>query len=190
MHHFIFPTKDSWISSGSSHIDGTSYTNQNYGQDEILELKKQFWNRSFDYPTRTLLQFDFASISSSLTNGTIRSVPRPRWYLRLYESEGNKELSSKYILTAHPLSQSWDEGTGKFGDNPKTTFHPKIKKANDPYIPFNELEMNLKNLSDLLNKENISEVKNLLQKLIKSYKSNSEIVDHIYTEQVSSSKIS
>ena len=45
MHHFIFPTKDSWISSGSSHIDGTSYKNQNSGKDDILELKKEYWNR-------------------------------------------------------------------------------------------------------------------------------------------------
>ncbi|MDC0402638.1 polysaccharide biosynthesis protein [Candidatus Pelagibacter sp.] len=75
------------------------------------------------------------------------------------------------------------------GENPISTIHPKIKKANDPFIPFNELETNLKNLLDLLNKENINEVKNLLQKLIESYKSNSEIVDHIYTEQISSIKI-
>ena len=45
MHHFIFPTKDSYISSGSSHVDGESYRNKNYGQDEILELKKNFWNQ-------------------------------------------------------------------------------------------------------------------------------------------------
>ena len=40
MHHFIFPTQDTWISSGSSNIDGTSFKDQNFGQDPILELKK------------------------------------------------------------------------------------------------------------------------------------------------------
>ena len=58
MHHFIFPTSDAWISSGSSHIDGTSYKDANFGQDEILELKKEFYNLSFDYETRILVQFD------------------------------------------------------------------------------------------------------------------------------------
>ena len=39
----------------------------------------------------------------------------------MYESEGNQELSLDYKLAALPLSQSWDEGVGKFGDNPKVT---------------------------------------------------------------------
>ena len=42
MHHFILATSDSWISSGSSHVDGESYRDKNYGQDEILEFKKEF----------------------------------------------------------------------------------------------------------------------------------------------------
>ena len=32
MHHFIFSSKDAWISSGSSHIDQTSFKDQNFGQ--------------------------------------------------------------------------------------------------------------------------------------------------------------
>ena len=37
MHYSIFPTKDSWISSGSRKTDGESFTEQNFGKDEILE---------------------------------------------------------------------------------------------------------------------------------------------------------
>ena len=44
MHHFIFPTQDTWISSGSSKIDGTSFRDQNFGRDQILEVKKEFFN--------------------------------------------------------------------------------------------------------------------------------------------------
>ena len=132
MHHFIFPTKDSYISSGSSHIDGESFRDQNFGQDEILELKKEFWNKSFDYQTRVLLQFDLTDISQSLVNN---EMVGPRYYLRLYEAEGNQELSSNYILTAHPLSQSWDEGIGKFGDSPKTT--NGVSWENRNYFPGN-----------------------------------------------------
>ncbi len=72
------------------------------------------------------------------------------------------------------------------GDNPQKTKHPKIRKINDPFIPFNELDLELKNLKDLISNNKIIDVKNLLKKLIKSYKSNSEIVDHIYLEQSSS----
>ena len=69
------------------------------------------------------------------------------------------------------------------GDNPKKTHHFKIKKINDPLIPFNQLEVYLKNLKNLINKNKASAVKQLLKKLLKSYKSNSKIVDHIYSEQ-------
>ena len=69
------------------------------------------------------------------------------------------------------------------GDNPQKTNHPKIQKTNDPFIPFDQLELDLKNLKILLDNNKIKDVKNFLERLIKLYKSNSEIVDHIYTEQ-------
>jgi hypothetical protein len=118
MHHFIFPTKDSWISSGSNKTTGVTEADQNFGQDEILEIKKVFNNSSFDYQTRALVQFDLSDISKSIVEGSISS---PKYYLRLYEAIGNQELSAEYKLTAYPLSQSWDEGIGKFGDSPKVT---------------------------------------------------------------------
>ena len=44
-------------------------------------------------------------------------------------------------------------------------------------------ERDLNNLKDLLNKNDVREVKNLLEKILQSYNSNSEIVDNIYVEQ-------
>ncbi len=132
MIHFIFPTKDAWISSGSSHIDGTSYKDANFGQDEILEIKKEFWNSSFDYPTRALVSFagtDFTNMSQSIHKGDITS---PTFYLRLYEAEGNKELSLSYNLSAFPISESWTEGRGKFGDSPKVTDGVSWDNASNP----------------------------------------------------------
>ena len=121
MYYSIFPTQDAWISSGSNAATtGISEIDQNYGQDEILELKKNFYNDSFDYQTRVLLNFsgdDFTELSKSIQDGKIKGDYK--FFLRLYEADGNKELSTEYSLEAHPLSQSWDEGRGKFGDNPK-----------------------------------------------------------------------
>ena len=125
MHHFIFPTQDTWISSGSSNIDGTSFKDQNFGQDPILEIKKEFFNLTFDYPTRALVQFDLSEISNSMdkavSTGRINNITSPKFFLRLYEAEGNQELSTEYKLSAFPISQSWDEGRGKFDDDPKVT---------------------------------------------------------------------
>ena len=123
MHHFIFPTQDTWISSGSSTIDGTSFKDQNFGRDQILEVKKEFYNSSFNYQTRALVQFggtDFTELSKSVANGTITN---PTYFLRLYEAEGNTEFGTdiSYNLAFHPISESWVEGTGKFGASPKIT---------------------------------------------------------------------
>ena len=121
MHHFIFPTKDSWISSGSSNVTGETFRNQNFGKDQILELKKHFYNLSFDHPSRLLLQFNLNetnnSLSKSIADGDISSTAK--FYLRLYEAEGNKEQSSNYGITGHAVSQSWDEGRGKFFSDPQ-----------------------------------------------------------------------
>ena len=123
MHHFIFPSQDTWISSGSNKVTGETFTDQNFGRDQILEVKKQFFNFDFDYPTRALVQFtgtEFNELSKSVAEGTIPSDAK--YYLRLYEAEGNSEFSdTQYILAIQPISQSWVEGVGKFGDNPKTT---------------------------------------------------------------------
>lgn len=119
MHHFIYATKDSWISSGSNiETTGISEKDQNFGYDQILEIKKHYYNTSFDHQTRALIYFDLSELSQSLVQGKITN---PRYYLKLYESEGNSGISQTYTLTAHPLSQSWDEGVGEFGDNPKVT---------------------------------------------------------------------
>ena len=66
------------------------------------------------------------------------------------------------------------------GDNPEKTIHPKISKASDPSISYDELDSGLRSLNNLINDNKISEVKDLLDKLLKLYKSNSKIIDHLY----------
>ena len=71
------------------------------------------------------------------------------------------------------------------GDNPQKTNHPKVQKISEFFIPFDQLEVDLNNLKNLLDNNKVKEVKDLLDKIIKLYQSNSEIVDHIYIEQLS-----
>ena len=146
MHHFIFPTQDTWISSGSSTITNESFKNQNFGKDQILEVKKEFFNNSFHHQTRALVQFsgtEFTELSKSIADGTI---PQPlsttgaeavsgnsKFFLRLYEVEGNSKFTSgDYTLAIQPISQSWTEGTGKFGDNPKNTNGCSWENSSNP----------------------------------------------------------
>jgi len=72
------------------------------------------------------------------------------------------------------------------GDNPQKTYHEKIKKAQDPFIPYNRLQKDLDDLLSLVEKNDVEEVKKMLSKLVSSYHSNSKIVDHIYEEQLNS----
>ena len=74
------------------------------------------------------------------------------------------------------------------GDNPKKTIHSKILTTNDPFIPFDQLNIELSNLKSLIDKNKSEEVKHLLDKLLKLYKTNTKIVDHIYVEQTLSKK--
>jgi len=126
MIYSIFPTKTAWISSGSNLVTGVTQQDQNFGQDEILELKKFYHNNSLNHHTRVLLQFDISEISKSMANG---SIPIPdsnnntssSLYLKVYEAEGNKDQSTEYKLQVYPIQDSWDEGSGKSIDNPKVT---------------------------------------------------------------------
>lgn len=70
------------------------------------------------------------------------------------------------------------------GDDPQQTDHPKIKKANDPFISFAQLEKDLNYLQNLLSENKVNKVEALLEKLVKLHSSNSKIVDHLYNEKL------
>ena len=98
------------------------------------------------------------------------------------KDENNKDGDIEIkIIGLRPGEKLYEELL--LGDNPQKTHHPKIQRAQDPFIPFNQLEIDLNILKTLLDFNKASEVKNLLTKIVKNYISNSEIVDYIYLEQ-------
>jgi FlaA1/EpsC-like NDP-sugar epimerase len=72
------------------------------------------------------------------------------------------------------------------GNNPQNTRHLKIKKANESYIPYIKLEVDLNILKTSLESNKAEDVKKMLGKIVENYKSNSKIIDHIYIEQKNS----
>ena len=94
-------------------------------------------------------------------------------------SEGDIEIKIIGLRTGEKLYEEL-----LIGDNPQKTFHEKIQKANDPFLPLNKLKVDLDNLFILLEENKIRDVKDMLCKLVPSYQSNSNIVDHFYTEQL------
>ena len=119
MHRLFFANKDTFINSGSDFIDGTTFEDKNTGKDEILELKKYYFNRELQGFTRTLIQFNTDEIESYISSSVLPNDYKIN--LRMYETEGVSGLSEDYKIAAYPLSQEWDEGVGKEADDPKTT---------------------------------------------------------------------
>jgi FlaA1/EpsC-like NDP-sugar epimerase len=74
------------------------------------------------------------------------------------------------------------------GDNPQKTNHPKIQMTLDPFVSFDKLKEDLENLKNYIEDNKADEVKKLLTDIIKIYKSNSKIVDHIYNERICQNK--
>jgi FlaA1/EpsC-like NDP-sugar epimerase len=105
------------------------------------------------------------------------------------KDENNKEGDIEIkIIGLRPGEKLYEELL--LGDNPQKTQHPKIQKAQDPFIPFNHLEVDLNNLRTLLDHNKVLEVKELLIKVVKTYRPNSAIVDHVYLEQIKLDKSS
>jgi len=105
------------------------------------------------------------------------------------KDENNKEGDIEIkIIGLRPGEKLYEELL--LGDNPQKTQHPKIQKAQDPFIPFNHLEVDLNNLRTLLDHNKVLEVKELLIKIVKTYRPNSAIVDHVYLEQIKLDKSS
>lgn len=70
------------------------------------------------------------------------------------------------------------------GDDPQPTMHPKIQRAQDPFIPWHELEVDLETLEILLSHSNVEVILTMLQQLVAGYQPNGEVVDWVFSEQV------
>ena len=92
--------------------------------------------------------------------------------------EGDIEMK---IIGLRPGEKLYEELL--IGENPQETSHDKIKKAQDPFIPFYDLNLDLDILSKQLQNNNIHEIKKILEKLVSTYKSNTKIVDHLFVQQ-------
>ena len=114
-YYFIFPEKDTTI---YSHPDRTKL---NTGGDEILEIVKEkgTTNQRY-YPSRVLIKFkneEIQSIISEKIGSSIFNNGITEACLQLKTSE-HKNLTDTLNLEVFAVSQSWDEGTGRFSNLP------------------------------------------------------------------------
>jgi len=69
------------------------------------------------------------------------------------------------------------------GDNPKPTVHSRIMKAHEEFIPWAELEGQLRSLEMALNVNDVGVIRLMMEKLVTGYTPSDEIVDWVYLEQ-------
>jgi len=69
------------------------------------------------------------------------------------------------------------------GDNPKPTSHPRIMKAHEEFIHWSELEARLNAMETALNDNDVSVIRQMLEKLVSGYVPSDDIVDWVYLEQ-------
>ena len=109
-YYSIFPEKDATIYSNPDR------DTLNTGNDEILELvKEKGSNDGRYYPSRILLQFKNSEINNIISNKISGSFSAS---LELFSSE-HKNLAQTQKIEVFPLSQSWDEGTGRYSNLPQ-----------------------------------------------------------------------
>lgn len=107
----IFPTQDTTLYS--------MYPEMNTGLDEILEASLEVGALIKPAPqaSRFLIQFSSDEITDVIDN----KISGSQWQsnLRCYKADV-KALNSNTTLEVYPVSQSWNMGTGRFGNSPET----------------------------------------------------------------------
>jgi UDP-N-acetylglucosamine 4,6-dehydratase len=69
------------------------------------------------------------------------------------------------------------------GDNPATTAHPKIHRANEALVPWAELRVILDQMNDAVKNDAYGEVRELLLSTVQGYTPSNGIVDLIYEQR-------
>jgi FlaA1/EpsC-like NDP-sugar epimerase len=75
------------------------------------------------------------------------------------------------------------------GNNPKPTSHPQIIKAHEEFIPWAELEDQLRSLEIALNVNDISVIRLMMGKLVSGFTPSDDILDWVYLEQETQARI-
>jgi hypothetical protein len=123
-YYSIFPEKDTTLYSHPDRLE------MNTGNDELLELVKEKGSSDASYyPSRILIKFKDEDISDIFKIAKIKTST-----LQLFSTQ-HENLASNHIIEAFPLSQSWDEGTGKYPNLPQSLNGGSWKYTNNSNSP-------------------------------------------------------
>jgi hypothetical protein len=106
----IFPEKSATLYS--------YYPNKNTGLDEILEISTFLSYDNTNEVSRAIIKFPTDQITDVIANKV--SGSNYDAYLKLYLANASS-IPVDYTLFSHPISGSWEKGTGRESNSPETT---------------------------------------------------------------------
>jgi len=106
----IFPEKSATLYS--------YYPDKNTGLDEILEISTFLSSDNTNEVSRAIIKFPTDQINDIITNKV--SGSNYDAYLKLYLANASS-IPVDYTLFSHPISGSWEKGTGRESNSPETT---------------------------------------------------------------------
>lgn len=113
--------------------------------------------------------YDLASRIVKLSGLTLKDESNP---------QGDIEIK---ITGLRPGEKLYEELL--IGDNPQPTEHPRILKAQEKFIPWDQLQGLLHSLNLALSVNDVAEIREFLQKVVKEYQPSDEVVDWVYLER-------
>lgn len=113
--------------------------------------------------------YDLAQKMVELSGLTLRNEQNP---------DGDIEIE---VIGLRPGEKLYEELV--IGDNPKSTIHPRVMRAQENLLPWARLEDDLKKLEMLLNVNDVGAIRIMLERLVSGYRPSTNIVDWIYTEE-------
>ena len=123
-YYFLFPEKDTTLYSHPDRKD------MNTGADEILEiLKERGTTNQYNYPSRVIMKFKDTEIQStiSLINKIDTTIPADNFNngsaavsLQLTSTDATKLVETN-VLNVYAVSQSWNEGVGRYLNHPTSS---------------------------------------------------------------------
>jgi FlaA1/EpsC-like NDP-sugar epimerase len=113
--------------------------------------------------------YDLASRIVELSGLTLKNERNP---------QGDIEIK---ITGLRPGEKLYEELL--IGDDPKSTQHPRILKAHEKFIPWEQLQGQLLSLNLALSVNDVPVIRSFLQQLVTGYQPCDEVVDWVYLEQ-------
>ena len=113
--------------------------------------------------------YDLAQRMIDLSGLTLRDERNP---------DGDIEIE---VIGLRPGEKLYEELL--IGGDPQQTPHPRVMRAQESFLPWRQLEGDLRTLEMILNVNDISAIRRMMETLVSGYTPDTGIVDWIYTEE-------